>query len=255
MIKQARQVVQAGELGTVNKVVVEYPQGWLSGFLRGENAGAAPWRMDPKVAGASCCMGDIGTHAENLARYVTGLEIESLCADLTAFIDVNQLDDDGGVLLRYKGGARGVLMASQISVGEENNIRLRVYGSEAGLDWRQEDPNYLLLKYPDGRVVRYSKGNGGLCPQAEAGSRIPPGHPEAFIEAFANIYLAAYSDIRAGQPRGATVPAELLSGPGGPESPLAGDYPTVDDGVVGMAFIETVVESARSNEKWTAMKA
>lgn len=255
MVKQARHVVRSGALGRVNKVVVEYPQGWLSAFLRDESPTIAPWRMNPEVAGASCCMGDIGTHAENLARTVTGLEIEELSADLTAFIDVNQLDDDGAVLLRYKGGARGVLMASQISTGEENALRLRVYGTEAGLEWSQEDPNYLYVTDARGIKTRYSKGNEGLCPEAVAGSRIPPGHPESFIEAFGNVYLSAFSDIRKQQSKSDEVPEDLLVGPGGPQSALAGDYPTVRDGVIGMAFIETVVENAGSDRKWTAMKA
>jgi predicted dehydrogenase len=240
MVKQARFMVKRGDLGPINKIVVEYPQGWLSGFLRGAKGSINPWRMNPAQAGASCCMGDIGTHAENLARYVTGLEIEELCADLTAFIKNNPLEDDGNVLIHYKGGARGVLYASQISSGEENGLRLRVYGAKAGLEWRQEDPNYLIIKDPSGYKTTYSKGNPCLCADAQTGGRLPFGHPDGFIEAFANIYREAYKAIRA-EVAGRKIPAC--------------DFPTVNDGIVGLAFVETVVASAKSKTKWTKMRS
>ncbi|GAF68428.1 unnamed protein product, partial [marine sediment metagenome] len=244
MVKQAKHMVRQGELGKVNKIVVEYPQGWLSGFLRGEEGAIRPWRMDPKLSGASCCMGDIGTHAENLARYVTGLEIEELCADVSAFIPDNKLDDDGNVLVHWKGGVRGVLFASQISTGEENGLNIRVYGTELGIRWFQENPNYLYVKDPSGFNKVLSRGNPQvLCEAANKGSRLPFGHPDGFIEAVANIYLAFFDDVRA-----------VLDGKPVPRNPDS-DHPTVDDGVVGMAFIETVLESAGSRAKWTRMKA
>jgi len=197
------------------------------------------WRMNPARAGASCCMGDIGTHAENLTRYITGLVIEELCADLTAFIKKNPLEDDGNVLVHYTGGARGVLYASQISSGEENGLRIRVYGDKLGLEWRQEDPNYLIIKDPSGFRTIYSKGNPCLCGAARKAGRLPFGHPDGFIEAFANLYREAYIAIR----------AECA----GKKIPVC-DYPTIDDGIMGMAFIETVVASARSRAKWTRLK-
>ena len=240
MVKQARYMVRKGMLGTINKIVVEYPQGWLSGMLSRRDKSISIWRMDPKRAGASCCMGDIGTHAENLARYITGLEIESLCADLTSFIPGNKLEDDGNVLIRYKGGARGILYASQISTGEENGVNIRVYGTKLGLQWFQEDPNYLIIKDPSGFKKILSKGNPTvLCKEAVKAGRLPFGHPDGFIEAFANIYLEAYRAIRA-----------EIKGKKIPEC----DFPTVKDGVIGNAFIETVLASAASNQKWTKMK-
>jgi predicted dehydrogenase len=239
MVKQARWMVQDEKaLGTVNKVVVEYPQGWLSGLLRDTGTSINTWRMDPAKAGGACAIGDIGTHAENLARYVTGLEIEELCADLTAFIKSNPLEDDGNVLIHYKGGARGILYASQVSSGEENGITIRVYGNKLGIEWHQENPNYLLVKDPSGFVTTFSRGNAILCDAAKANTRLPFGHPEGFIEAFANIYRAAYGAIRA-EAEGKKLPK--------------GDFPNVDDGVIGMAFIETVVKSGKSKEKWTRM--
>jgi len=239
MVKQARCMVRRGDLGKINKVVVEYPQGWLSGLLRNTGTAITMWRMNPARAGASCCMGDIGTHAENLTRYITGLVIEELCADLTAFIKKNPLEDDGNVLVHYTGGARGVLYASQISSGEENGLRIRVYGDKLGLEWRQEDPNYLIIKDPSGFRTIYSKGNPCLCGAARKAGRLPFGHPDGFIEAFANLYREAYIAIR----------AECA----GKKIPVC-DYPTIDDGIMGMAFIETVVASARSRAKWTRLK-
>jgi predicted dehydrogenase len=239
MVKQALELVRQGALGHVNKIVVEYPQGWLSSLLDGQAAELAVWRMDPAVAGAAGCMGDIGTHAENLARTITGLEIEELCADLSSFIPGNKLDDDGSVLLRYKGGARGVLHASQISAGEENGINIRVYGNSAGLYWNQENPNYLWLRSRDGTETRYSRGNSNLVDAARAASRVPFGHPEGYIEAFANVYREAFKAIEA-EVSGQAVPA--------------GDFPNVDDGVMGMAFVEAVVASARSTTKWTRLE-
>ena len=239
MVKQARFMVRNGMLGKINKVVVEYPQGWMAGFIENGGSAIGMWRMNPKVAGASGCMGDLGTHAENLVRYITGLEIEAICADLSTFAKVNKLEDDANLLLHYKGGARGVLYASQISAGEENALAIRLYGTKMGLEWKQEDPNYLFLKDPAGLVTRYSKGNGNLCPEARQAARLVFGHPDGFIEAFANVYRAAFAAIRA-ERSGRKVPQ--------------GDFPTVDDGVVGLAFIETLLASSKSKTKWTRMK-
>jgi predicted dehydrogenase len=234
MVKQARYMVRQGLLGKINKVVVEYPQGWLANRLEGKSSALSIWRMDPKMAGASGCIGDIGTHAENLVRYITGLEVEKLCADLTHFIPGNRLEDDGSILVNYKGGVKGTISASQISIGEENGLNIRVYGTKLGLYWNQESPNYLSVKNPEGFTTTYSKGNPILCQDAQNASRLPFGHPEGFIEAMANIYLEAFKAIRAGSPSGF-------------------DYPTVNDGVTGMAFIETVLASAASEKKWVMM--
>ena len=231
MVKQARYLVLQGALGIINKVVVAYQQGWLANFLENGVTVNTMWRTDPKKAGISLCMGDIGIHAENLGRYITGLEIDKLCADLTAFIPGNQLDDDGNVLVNFKGGAKGIIYASQISTGEENGLNISVYGSKHGLFWNQENPNYLTLKSKEGVTSIYSKGNRNLCPAAQAATRLPPGHPEGVIEALANIYEEAFKAIRVGSNTGF-------------------DYPSVDDGVMGMAFVETCLASAASDKKW-----
>ena len=238
MVREARQLVASGKIGRVMKVVVEYPQDWLLSRLELDGQKQALWRTDPSKAGPAGCLGDIGSHCENLASYITGLEISELCADLTTFAQGRLLDDDVNVLLRYENGARGVLHASQISAGEENNLNIRVYGSEGSIRWRQENPNYLYVSRPGEPVQVYRRGNGYLSEQAAAASRIPPGHPEAFIEAFANIYMGAISDMK----------KKDIGGH------LDLDYPTVVDGLRGMAFIETVIESANSDRKWTPFK-
>ena len=233
MVKQARQMIKDGKLGAIRKVVVEYPQGWLATFLEAEGAKQAVWRTDPKQAGVSSAIGDIGSHAENLARYITGLEIERICADLTTFVPGRLLEDDANMLVHFKGGARGVLYCSQISVGEENNLRIRVYGTEASMEWRQEHPNYLNLSYNDGPQEVLKRGNGYLSEVAQHNTRLPSGHPEAFLEAFANIYLNAARTI-----------AAKLAG----EKPGAfdTDFPTVQDGAVGVHFIHTAVKSGKA---------
>lgn len=238
MVKEAREWVRTGKLGRVLKVVVEYPQGYAITALEQKADGAiSNWRMDPAVAGASNCMGDIGTHAENLARYITGLQIEEMCAELSTFIPGRPLDDDGNILVRYAGGAKGVLYASQISNGDENNLNIRIYGTKCSLEWYQEHPNELIVKKVNAPRQIYRRGNSYLSKIAQANSRLPFGHQEAFIEAFANVYLAA-----------ATAIADEVSG-----RKLKGEYdfPTVEDGVVGMCFVATAVKSAKSNAKWT----
>jgi predicted dehydrogenase len=235
MVKEARELVRTGKLGKILKIVAEYPQGWLLDRIEADGQKQAAWRADPKKAGASCCVGDIGTHAENLGRYITGLKIDELCAEFTSFIPGRKLEDDANMLIRYKGGAKGVLHCSQISCGEENNLNIRVYGTKGSLAWQQEHPNELkfIPKGEPARILR--RGNGYVSGVAKKFTRLPFGHPEAFIEAFANIYLEAVAAIRAN-----------IAGKRG-----TFDFPTVDDGVEGMAFIETCVKSAKSGGKWT----
>jgi predicted dehydrogenase len=221
-------------------VVVEYPQGWLATRLEATGQKQAAWRVDPKRSGAGGCVGDIGTHAENLAEYVTGLKIQELAADATTFVKGRLLDDDINVLLRLEGGAKGVLHASQISVGEENNLNIRVYGETGGLEWHQVKPNTLLVKWPDRPAEIYRTANGYLGAAAKSATRTPPGHPEAFLEAFANIYKSFGNHLRAVS-EGRKLPAD----------DPALDYPKIEDAVRGMAFIEAVVKSSAKNAKWT----
>ena len=235
MVKQARHMIREGQIGQVRKVIVEYNQGWLAAALERTGQKQADWRTDPSKSGAGGAIGDIGSHAEQLVSTITGLEMESLCAELTSFVPGRRLDDDANVLIRFKGGARGVLIASQIEIGHENDLRIRIFGTKGTLEWRQEDPNYLIHR-PDGQPPQtLSRGNGYLCVEAKAATRLPPGHPEAFIEAFANIYLGAARAIRSGKP---AIGKEF-------------DYPDVYDGTRGVHFIETVVKSSTSDRKWT----
>ncbi|MGJ3243121.1 MAG: Gfo/Idh/MocA family protein [Opitutales bacterium] len=236
MVKEARDMVNKGKVGDILKIVVEYPQGWLLKAIEKDDQKQAAWRTDPKKAGASCCIGDIGTHAENLARYITGLEIDELCAEFTSFAKGRKLEDDGNLLVRYKGGAKGILYASQISGGEENNLTIRIYGTRASLEWHQEEPNNLIVKYGDKPREIYRRGNDYVSKAAARFTRLPFGHPEAFIEAFANVYLEAIRAI-----------SDDVEG----RKPKSYDFPTVDDGVYGMAFIETAVKSAGTKQKWT----
>lgn len=240
MVKQARDLVRAGHLGKIRKIVVEYPQGWLSTRLEESGQKQAEWRTDPQRSGAAGCMGDIGTHAENLAEFISGLQIQELAADLTAFVDGRPLDDDGNVLLRFEGGAKGILHASQISVGEENNLNIRIYGESGGLEWRQQEPNTLLVKWSDRPTEIYRTGQGYLGKNATSHTRIPSGHPEGYLEAFANIYRNFANHIRA-----------VIDGHEADE--IALDYPKITDGIRGMAFIEAVVESSRKNASWTKL--
>ena len=233
-------MVRAGKLGDVRKVVVEYPQGWLATRLETTGQKQAGWRTDPKRSGAAGSIGDIGTHAENLAEYVTGLQIEELAADITTFVKGRKLDDDGNVLLRFKGGAKGVLHCSQISVGEENNLNIRVYGEKGGIEWHQKEPNSMLVKWRDQPMQVYRTANGYLGANAKTATRTPPAHPEGYLEAFANIYKNFASHIRA-----------QLEGRKVAKDDPALDYPKVEDGVRGMAFIEAVVKSSKKNAAWT----
>lgn len=239
LVKEARHLVRKGKLGEIRKVVVEYPQGWLATALEADGQKQADWRTDPKRAGISCCMGDIGTHAENLAEYITGLTITELCADLTAFVPGRKLDDDGNVLLRFENGAKGILHASQISVGEENGLNIRIYGTKGGLKWVQAEPNTLTLLWLDKpiQILKPGANHGHLSKAARHNTRLPAGHPEAFLEAFANLYRNYADALQA-----------RLSGKKPTKHDL--DFPTIHDGVRGMIFIETVVKSSASKQKW-----
>ncbi|MFP4353260.1 MAG: Gfo/Idh/MocA family protein [Puniceicoccaceae bacterium] len=238
MVKQAKELVRDGVIGAIRKVVVEYPQGWLATPIERDGQKQASWRTDPARSGAAGCMGDIGTHAENLAEYITGLRISELAADLTRFVEGRRLDDDGNVLLRFEGGAKGVLHASQISAGEENALNIRIYGEKGGLEWHQMEPNTLLVKHIDRPTEIYRTGNGYVAEAAAAHTRTPSGHPEGYLEGFANIYRNFAAHIA----------ADLA----GEEPPSwATDYPTIHDGVRGMAFIEAVVRSSENNAEWT----
>ena len=237
LVKQAKMMVQKGIIGKVRKVVVEYPQGWLSTKVEATGQKQADWRTDPKRSGAAGAMGDIGTHAENLAEYITGLQITELCADISTFVEGRLLDDDGNVLLRFDNGAKGVLHASQICAGEENNLNIRVYGTKAGLQWFQMEPNSLYVKWLDKPMEVLRTGVGKLYPESLEHSRIPGGHPEGYLEAFANIYRNFAFCVQ----------AHLA---GKKPKKIYQDYPTVHDGVRGMRFIESVIKSGKSRSKW-----
>lgn len=237
MVKQARQMIRDGALGEIRKVIVEYNQDWLATKLEDQGAKQAEWRTDPKRSGIAGVVGDIGSHAENLVATMTGLEIDSLCADVSTFVKGRLLDDDANLLVRYRSGAKGVMFASQISSGEENDLRIRVYGEKAGLTWHQENPNYLRFKKLGEPEQVLKRGQGYLCEAAQRAMRIPPGHPEAFIEAFANVYRNAGQAIIA--LKEGRVPDQFES-----------DFPTVADGARGVRFIERTIESGASSEKW-----
>lgn len=241
MVKQASAMVQGGALGKVRKVIVEYPQGWLSRLSEREGNAQAAWRTDPKKSGKSGCMGDIGTHAAHLTEYITGLKITHLCADLNTMVEGRHLDDDGNVLLKFDNGAAGVLVASQIAAGEENALKIRIYGELGGVEWAQHEPNTLIAKWLDQptQILRAGAGYTGILSSfATHNCRTPGGHPEGYLEAFGNIYrnfaLTLSAGIDGNQPT-----KEML------------DFPRVDEGVRGMAFIDNVVKSNESKEKWT----
>jgi len=240
MVKQARELVRSGKLGEIRKVVVEYPQGWLATRIEGDGQKQASWRTDPTKSGAAGCVGDIGTHAENLAEFISGLTIKELAADLTTFVGGRALDDDANILLRFENGAKGVLHSSQISVGEENNLNIRIWGEKAGLEWHQVEPNSLLFKPADGPMEVWRTNNGYVDAVSAAHSRIPAGHPEGYLEGFANIYRNFVNDLR--RRAGACDIEQHVC-----------EYPTIRDGVRGMAFIEAVVKSSQNNAAWTSL--
>ncbi|MCZ8198563.1 MAG: Gfo/Idh/MocA family oxidoreductase [Flavobacterium sp.] len=243
MVKQAKAMLKNGDLGTIRKVWVEYPQGWLSKLSEREGNVQAAWRTDPSKSGKSGSMGDIGTHAAHLAEYITGLQITELCADLQIKVAGRMLDDDGNVLLRFNNGANGVLMASQVAAGEENALKIRVYGEKGGLEWHQMEPNTLLLKWLDAptQILRAGGNYENLSPFMTSNCRTPGGHPEGYLEAFANIYknfaLTLLFELKGEKP------TEIML-----------DFPNENDGVRGMAFIENVVNSSNSDIKWYPFK-
>lgn len=234
LVREAKQMIKDGKLGGIRKIIVEYSQGWLSDVPGADNKQAA-WRLDPKRAGVSCCIGDIGVHAANLAEFISGLEITDLCADLQSVVPNREIDDDGNVLMRFSNGAKGVLISSQISVGEENNLNIRIYGSKAGLEWRQQEPNTMLLKYNDKPSEMIRTGVGHFSPYAAQSTRTPAGHPEGYLEAFANIYMDFAKQIRQFE---------------GEDEQTEGIAPGIDEAIRGMAFIENCVAASKANEKW-----
>jgi len=240
MVKQAKQMVKNNVLGRIRKIWVEYPQGWLSRLTEREGNAQAAWRTDPKRSGKSGCMGDIGTHAAHLAEYISGLKITKICADLNIVVEGRPLDDDGNVLLKFDNGAAGVLMASQVAAGEENALRIRLYGEKGGLEWSQQEPNSLLVKWLDQPTQIFRAGVGYKEPLSSYTThnlRTPGGHPEGYLEAFGNIYRNFAQ----------TLTARIDGKQPAPESL---DFPGVEDGIRGMAFIDSVVASSQSKEKW-----
>lgn len=238
MVKEARERIRSGAIGEIRKVLVEYPQGWLAGDFASAGVKHQSWKLDPELAGGSCCLGDIGTHAFHLTEYVTGLRVTELCADLSAFVDYKPLEDDANLLLHFENGARGILYASQVSINDENSLSFRIYGSKGGLEWHQEEPNTLIAKWPDRprETVRTGSGNAYLGKTALGATRIPAGHPEGFVEAFANIYLEFARAVR-----------EHTAG----KTSAAYDFPSVADGLREVAFVKAAWDSQRSRtQKW-----
>lgn len=240
LVREAREIVRSGRIGAVRKVVVEYPQGWLATRIESSGQKQASWRTDPARSGAAGCVGDIGTHAENLAEFITGLRIRELAADLTAFVDGRPLDDDANILLRFENGAKGILHSSQISVGEENALNIRVYGEKGGLEWHQQEPNSLRLKWPDRPAELFRTGQAYLGASAASSTRLPAGHPEGYLEAFANLYKGFAEAV-----------ADRLDN--NPVTLDASIFPGIEDAVRGMAFIEAVVASSKANAAWTGL--
>ncbi len=241
MVKEARQQILSGKFGAIKKIYVEYPQGWLTTFLEGDNQKQAAWRTDPSKSGIAGAMGDIGTHAFNLAEYVSGLSVVNICADINSMVQGRKLDDDGAVLLHFNTGASGVLIATQVAAGEENNVKIRVYGQKGGIEWKQEDANTLLVKWLDKPTEIWRAGNGYLSSFAQHNCRTPAGHPEGYLEAFANHYRNFALTIKA-ETNGEKPKAEWL------------DFPGIEEGLRGMLFIEKVIESGRSEKKWISME-
>jgi predicted dehydrogenase len=237
MVKEARARITAGALGTIRKIYGEYPQGWLYSFLEGSQHKQASWRTDPQRSGAAGAMGDIGTHIFNLIEYVSGLQVTQVCADLHTVVPQRKLDDDGAALLRFNNGASGVLMATQVAAGEENKICIRIYGDKGGLEWHQQEANSLLLKWPDRPAEIVRAGTNYVSAVASHNTRVPAGHPEGYLEAFANLYRNFSLTLRA--KASGQVPVAAVT-----------DYPSTTEGVRGMAFIEAMITSSASSQKW-----
>lgn len=233
MVKEAREIIKSGKLGKIRKVIAEYPQGWLSNKVEDTGSKQADWRTDPTRAGISCCVGDIGSHAENLTEYISGLKITELAADVSTFVDGRLLDDDANILVRFDNGAKGIITVSQIAAGEENELKIRIYGEKGGLEWLQSNPNTLIYK-SDGpqQIIRTGKGYPWLSQKADEHTRLPGGHPEGYLEAMANLYRNFSFAIR------------------GEKDTELYDFPTVSDGVRGITFIEKVIESGQKNAAW-----
>ena len=237
MVREARDFVRAGRLGELRKVQVEYNQDWLKDPIEKEGNKQAQWRTDPKRSGISCCVGDIGTHAQNLLEFITDRKVESICAELTSFVADRALDDDASMLLRLEGGARGTLVSSQIACGEENALTIRLYGTDAGLEWHQQEPNTLIVK-PGGKPwERWRAGTGYLSDSAQRATRTPAGHPEGYLESFANIYRDFIADVH-----------RVDAG----DAPLA-NYPGVDEGLRSMRFVDAAVRSSAQGAVWTSV--
>lgn len=241
-VKDAKERVAKGEFGDIKRIYVEYPQGWLASKLEDSGNPQASWRTDPKRSGKAGCMGDIGTHAHHLAEYISGLKVTELCAELNVFVPGRLLDDDGAAFMRFDNGARGVLMATQIAAGEENGVKIRMYGEKGGLEWFQPEPNTLWLKWADRPTEMVRVGTGQMGDLATHNTRTPGGHPEGYLEAFANIYRNFSLTVRA-KMNGETPTAEML------------DFPGVEDGIRGMMFIDKVVEAGYNDDiKWVSFE-
>ena len=237
MVRHARSLIQKGDLGSIRVIQAEYPQDWLTTKAEDSGLKQAEWRTDPKRSGSGGCIWDIGTHAFNLIRFITGLEIEELSADIHTFVKGRLLDDNAQIMLRFKGGAKGALWSSQVAVGNENNLKIRIYGENGGIEWRQEDPNYLYYTEFGHPTQRVTRGSGNVSKEAKDVTRIPPGHPEGYLEGFANIYNDVYKKLYA-----------QINNQNYDDSNDC--YPTINDGVEGMRFIETALESSKNNGKW-----
>ena len=237
MVKQAREMVRCGQLGSIRKVVVEYSQGWLATKLEDSGNKQAAWRADPAKSGAGGAISDIGTHAANLAEYITDLPIEAVCADLTTFVDGRLLDDDANVLLRFANGAKGVLHVSQICVGEENNLRIKVFGETGGIEWQQQEPNSLQYRSLNQPLQVFRTASSKVSVVANQVSRIPAGHPEGYLEAFATIYQKFSNAIRKYKMNRKLESSDL-------------DFPSINEGIRGMMFIEKVIAASQGEQKW-----
>ena len=237
MVRHARSLVKEGDLGKIRVIQSEYPQDWLTTKAEDTGLKQAEWRTDPKRSGGGGCIGDIGTHAYNLIRFITGLEVDEISADIHTFVEGRKVDDNAQIMLRFKGGAKGSIWSSQVAVGNENNLKIRIYGENAGIEWKQEDPNYLSYTKFGSPAQKITRGSNITSDEAKNVTRIPQGHPEGYLEGFANIYSDVYKELSANIDRQEYDKSNNC-------------YPTIDDGIDGMKFIENVIESSKNNSKW-----